>query len=352
MNGTSELRHYPWLNDFYWDNKTTIYDINDAFVLWNLGGIILISTLIPIGFFGNSLVFWIYSKKFRASSYRTYVLCLAAIDMLSTVICMPYLLIHIRYPAIFPSGEFCKIGALITVYVNFACGFTLIIIAIHRYRKVCRRQHKQITDKQAKVNCVIAQLVSLFFAFPAPIIYGDSTIQIGINNLNGTYCSTDDRVKGYNIHGPYYILLNIVVICSTIVLAVLYFFVIKEVRSKTIATTSESEEHHQKVVSKTTLTLFLVTCVYCVTYLPHCLLRAVEHSTVLQYNKLSFSEGFAFNTFIWTFFINNVTNPFVYAYADRRFRKQTQKILLRICCKGKEAEMELKTSSTYSKSSS
>lgn len=323
---------YPWLQQMEWSNATTIADINKKFITWHLGGITLISLLIPVGIVGNTAVIWIYLNKFNRSSYRTYVLCLAIIDITGCCLSMPYLLTHICFPVMFPSSAFCKAGAVVTVYVSFASGFTLIIIAAHRYRKICKNA-SQFPHNKVIFICLTSQGISLFFSWPAGVLYGDKTVDTGIYNISGTYCSADDNMKNLDLHGPYYIMMNAIIFVSTAILGVLYFHVIREIRCPKLNVNHDIDRERKKAAHKSTITMFLVTVVYCVTFLPHAVLRAVEHTYKSFYCDLSFSGGFTFNTFVWSFLINNVTNPFVYLYSDRKFKREFNTVCDTICCR-------------------
>lgn len=284
----------------------------------------------PLGLIGNILVISIHLRKYPKSSYRLYIVWLAITDFTNSCLCMPYLLTHICFPLAFPSEVLCKVGAFITQVASSFSGFILIVIGIHRYRQICRPTEWQISGSQATINCIIAQVLSILVSFPAGFLYGETTVII--RNITGKACSSDDDLVNYNLQGPYYIFVNVIVISNTIVLAILYFFVVKQIRMRQkVHSSSYNETRRSRTTYRTTLTLFTITVTYCFSFIPHTVIRAIEHNSGSLDCHLTYGGGIVVNMILWTFLINSVAYPFIYFYSDLKFRSEVTRLTLGLC---------------------
>ncbi|KAK3590704.1 hypothetical protein CHS0354_008043 [Potamilus streckersoni] len=80
-----------------------------------------------------------------------------------------------------------------------------------------------------------------------------------------------------------------------------------------------------------TFILFMVTLVYFISFLPHLALKLVAFMKKDFLLNLNFSEAIAYNTFVWSFFVNSVANSFIYGFYDKKFRGELKSIY----CKGR-----------------
>ncbi|KAL3858420.1 hypothetical protein ACJMK2_013011 [Sinanodonta woodiana] len=50
-------------------------------VLQNIGGIIFVSLMMSVGIGGNSVAIFVYLRKYKHSSYGTFIVALAIVDL-------------------------------------------------------------------------------------------------------------------------------------------------------------------------------------------------------------------------------------------------------------------------------
>ena len=112
--------------------------------------IILIIYLI-LGILGNSLVLFVYVRKFKTySEGRYFVPVLAATDMLSCVVSSCGHASETLLPIIYKIDIACKIERYLRMVTTAFAMFTLVLIVIDRYLKVCRPYGRQMTKPWKK----------------------------------------------------------------------------------------------------------------------------------------------------------------------------------------------------------
>ncbi|KAJ8320965.1 hypothetical protein KUTeg_002552 [Tegillarca granosa] len=264
------------------ETKTTLEDLNDLFTKRNLGGIMI------VGCIGNFLVIWIYSRKFKATNFRTYTLWLASMDVTNCCIGMPFLLLYHTHYLTFPS---------IAVYNGFYCEYFFLYSCRHRIRTgiyhVCRPCNIRISKIQRRLLIATAVFLSLGISWPALVLFGNHSV----------------KTLPYNI-------------------------IVDKIA-------------HTK---KTTLILLAVTAAYVLSALPHNIFLVILFKIPLFHCNMTFAEGLVFYIFVWSILINNSVNPFIYGFSDREFRKELKKTFK--VCFARVVDEEEKSSKEYAMSSS
>lgn len=199
------------------------YNDNEANIL--LPVIIFVSTLMAVGLFGNILVIYVYRFRFRKSSSRTFVLCLAFLDTAACVFGMPFHIADMLHPYMFNSSAACKSLSFIMSVVVLASNFVLVLIASDRYQKICKPFQRPISDFGTRKACVILIFLGAIFAIPHLILYGQRSVEIGINNITGTECFITDDYVNTLLPLIYNGILMLIFVSSTIVLSTLYSLV-------------------------------------------------------------------------------------------------------------------------------
>jgi hypothetical protein len=64
--------------------------------------------MMVIGVFGNLLVLYVYKFRFKRSTSRVFILSLAAFDLMTCLLGMPYHILDMVYPYMFVWDEICK----------------------------------------------------------------------------------------------------------------------------------------------------------------------------------------------------------------------------------------------------
>lgn len=328
---------FSWIKTKYGLNaNSTMSDVNLAFRDWNMGALVLISVIILPGILGNSLVMAIFYREFKKSAYRTFVLWLAVLDLAGCLLVMPYLLVNIVTPVSMDNEVVCKVGRFLSYVIMMTSHFILVVIAVDRYRKICKPHSFQIAQSQTSRCCLGMLIFSLILSIPAVILYGNSSLDIGIPGLKATRCFTADKYKDSPAHLIYYIVINVVGAMVTLLISALYFQVIRKIRKQfqenertlhpSVPKLQHSGSNWEKKINrklvKTTVTLLAVTVVFVLTVFPHTLLALVDYSVGSFFCRLSFAEGVAYNTAMHFFLLNSVLNSVIYGFTDKRFKRR------------------------------
>lgn len=313
-----------WLRTLDWPNTTTIEDINGKFRQRNIPGIYFISLQMLLGLVGNLLVIVLYCTRFKISNYRVFVLFLACLDLINCVLVMPFAILYLYFPINFPSNFICKAGHFIGFFGGVASPLMLVVIAIDRFRKVCRPLKKQITEKQAKMSCTIIVLITLSVTWFTPWFYGNTTVETNIHGIIGTRCFRAESQFFLSLSKWYYNVLMCMFLVVTVFLSVLYYFIMKRVHSHSKYFSSQRKDSvgscsKNVQTRKSTVTFMIITIVYVISTLTHDALAMILHLKSDLECDLTFTSGTIYYTFFWTVFLNNVSNPFIYGLSDDRF---------------------------------
>lgn len=258
-----------------------------------------------------------------------------------------------------------------------------------RYRKICVPHGKQITGQGATLLSLLVLAFSLLTAWPAPILFGITSVPTMEVNTNGSRCSTLNKENYAKYQGYYNAGLLLILMLEFVVLVVMYTLIwrviakrglsgkknktcraatsdvsevtseIHVITSKTMPTGSElisaktlveitdrvAVECDQKQAhicktkdkskdtlraNKTTLVFLLITLVFGLSYFPHLALKIIVYVDKDFVSRMSFPVSVFYNTIIWCFFINNVANCFIYGFFDVRFRREISMLYNRI----------------------
>ncbi|XP_046574616.1 cholecystokinin receptor type A-like [Haliotis rubra] len=164
----------------------TLDQFNDVYNQRYLPATVYISAMMVVGLVGNSVVFHVYLKKFKPSTTRCFILVVALLDILNALVCCPVQIFQMRNFVTFGSSGACRFMITSVTYFSTASGQVLILVAVDRYRKVCRPFQKQMTPYTAKLACGLLCLVLLVLMIPTPLIYGPKTVTR--YNVNITIC--------------------------------------------------------------------------------------------------------------------------------------------------------------------
>ena len=91
----------------------------------------------------------------------------------------------------------------------------------------------------------------------------------------------------------------------------------------------ERERTNKKIMYKFTLMFMLITVIFLICYIPTTTVIFLYALNAIKWDELSISERAAGRFVNTLYIINNVANPFVYAFLDTKFRNA----LKQMCCK-------------------
>ncbi|KAL3858396.1 hypothetical protein ACJMK2_012987 [Sinanodonta woodiana] len=363
------------------DLNTEIRIINDKMVLENLAAIVFISLLMIVGIPGNITALLVYFSKFKPSTYRTFVVCLAIVDLAACCISMPFIIVQSRYPILFPHDEVCKVFNLLSYIPCVSSVFILITIAVERYRKICVPHGTQMSDRMAKYICIIDILAACCLSSPAAVIYGKRSLKIEIDNINGSSCSVSDDMVNTKYPEYFNFANGFVLTASILALSIIYSLIGKKIvcmrktglgsnqlqscqnySASTLTTeidnihveVNKREEYldsgktefipveldaitkcnkkHSKTI-RTTRIIFMITAVFVFSFLPYLafsIIAALGFEEVLLQN-ISFAGTVTYKLFKHIFFISNATNPIIYGFCDKKFMDEICRLYKNIC---------------------
>ncbi|XP_070187823.1 uncharacterized protein [Littorina saxatilis] len=145
------------------------------------------------GIIGNVVVCIVYYKKIRYGSVRYYILVMGVVDLLTCVVVMPMeFVFQLRYDLDYSELE-CKAVMFVKAGVVGFSGYLLIVVAIDRYRKVCKPTKKQFNEKKAFGVCAFLTILT---SVPTMFFTGRNTVHFEGTNVTGLTCFVADDVVG------------------------------------------------------------------------------------------------------------------------------------------------------------
>lgn len=359
--------------------------------------IVLMVILMVMGILGNFLVCYYYGCKAKETSNTVFIVVVAIYDLVLCTLSIPIEIVDLRFFFTFTNRGACKVMRFVNYFGAIGSVYTLIVIAVDRYRKVCKPFKNQIGPKGAKIASATSVLVAMLFSWPAIIFFDAVHVDIPTEDglqLNGSDCTTirdsSYRIYLWVFHGIYLVCFLV----STAVLSVLYGLVgsalyrhrkkreryrsrlntlnsnrqgtqLAELKGETYRKVtdehtetktdtqepptrqrSDSQAHIDLKTVKYTMMMLVITIVFVVSFLPY-LILSIWRVFIDQYEAESLSDtGLVFFQIgLRSYFINSVANPFTYGFFNPKFRLFFKKTIFPCCIKDKE-DRSLSTSST------
>ncbi|XP_048752306.2 orexin receptor type 2-like [Ostrea edulis] len=359
-----------------------LHKLNDEMALRYLPVIVYMLILMLVGIFGNILVCCVYCSKPKKTSSHYFILNLAVLDLLTCVIGMPTEVTDLRYPYMFYAPAACKLLRFVESVSIIGSSITLIAVAFDRYYRICKLG-RQISVKKSQIICVIAVIIGILSSWPACLLFGEKTIDLGIPGVKGVDCSTDDSVRHTIYPTLYYGFLFLLFILCLVFFTVIYAKIgaviwrrkktrigepissspnghalkdsntpSDQISSDPISTemSSDHEAYNEKRassdskqafgkrlsrnnvrVTRTTVVLFAVTVAYVISFLPFLIVMVVRSVVKNFEENLNTEEEVVYKFCSKSYFINNAINPVIYSFLNINFRKDI-KVIFKKCC--------------------
>ncbi|KAL3891732.1 hypothetical protein ACJMK2_003981 [Sinanodonta woodiana] len=397
----------------------SLEEINDKVAHIYLAPIIFVGILMVIGVVGNGLVLYIYSLKFKSSSHRVFIIVLSFVDLVTCSIGMPFVIVDFRYSLIFYFVSICKTLRFVNYFMSLSSAFILIAIAVDRYRKICLPWRKQMSLYLVRISCCISLVLGFAVSWPAPVLFGYNTVQIGYGNLTGASCQTDDKYKNKPYQAYFNITLLFILFGVFLSLTTLYSLIGRQIyyqgrnargrmkrnssqaalnlqqiqtagnennsiekdrkdssinkqycteketgltitiNSTSLSRTNDSStsntgckkkrirhrttrqysrnidslekcaQRKYRRLFRTTFMMFVISVVFFISYFPHIFLHVATFVNQDFVLSMSNAEYATYVVFLYSFFINNVANPFIYGMFDSKFRKEIMYLWMR-----------------------
>lgn len=182
------------------ENINRLLKIENTFEAEALTPITIYLILLMItGVVGNTIVLYIYKFMFKRSTSRIFILSLATFDLITCLLGMPYHILDMIYPYLFVWDTVCRVLSFALTFTILASIFILDLIAIDRYRKICRPFEKQLSGMGSKIMSWVTVLIAIISAIPMLLIYGAADVPTARNpNITGKECYvSDDYIESY-----------------------------------------------------------------------------------------------------------------------------------------------------------
>ena len=369
----------------------TISEWNDEIAKSLIPNIFVLSLYIVAGICGNVVVLMVYAIQMKEiSDERFFIPILAVFDLTATLYLGTFSIYNCLNQIVFSSDTLCKTLSFFFGLTTFIPIFLLLIIAVQRYRKVCVPRKVSMSLLLKRVLVLLAIFISLLIISPIPFVYEVKPVYNTIYGIVGRKCakSKTSNSLARNIYGIVVGMFALVVITTLIVLYFRIAYTIfhnlntskkqknkneKDLNSerenkscetsislhdgeiKTFATVpvfhptcdehthatissattskkcgSKRRKNNRRLTFKLTTMFMVITLVFLFSYTPKVVLLIIEGVSEDFWDNLSSSQRsgvmFAHDMYI----INNIVNPFIYAFMDTKFRSEMMHFLSRV----------------------
>uniref|UniRef100_A0A8B9PVC1 Neuropeptide FF receptor 1 n=1 Tax=Apteryx owenii TaxID=8824 RepID=A0A8B9PVC1_APTOW len=284
---------------------------------------------------GNILVCFIVVKNRQMRTVTNmFILNLAISDLLVGIFCMPTTLVDNLITGWPFDNIMCKMSGLVQGMSVSASVFTLVAIAVERFRCIVHPFRQKLTLRKALVTIVVIWVLALIIMCPSAI------------TLTVTREEHHFMVDTYNNSYPLYSCweawpdtgmrkIYTTVLFSHIYLAPLALIVVmyariafKLFKSAAPARSSQAEEPEGRRVSKRKVKvinmLIIVALFFTLSWLPLWTLMLLTDYGHLSERQLHLITVYIFPFAHWLAFFNSSVNPIIYGYFNENFRRGFQ----------------------------
>ncbi|KAK3101489.1 hypothetical protein FSP39_003982 [Pinctada imbricata] len=189
---------------------------------------IILVILLIVGVVGNAIVVLVYKFKMTGKiEDRFFIPILAAVDLVSCVLLIALSLTRTVSPVMFFDDGSCKALNYLAHASSLISLFLLVIIAIHRYQKICRPLGYQMKDTGKRVATGISCCAAIVLFSPLVSLYEVNGVTQTFNgqNVTGFVCSTKpslvNRPQFIKIYQGFTLVVYILTILTIMVLYIL-----------------------------------------------------------------------------------------------------------------------------------
>ncbi|XP_052059658.1 cholecystokinin receptor-like [Mytilus californianus] len=367
--------------------EITVSQWNDMITKSLIPNIVILSIYIVLGTCGNILVLSVYTFQMKGlSDERYFIPILSVFDMVVTIYCGLFLIIQCFHQVTFSNNILCKTAQFFAGLTTFIPILLLLIIAVQRYLKVCM-PHKPVMSLRVKrIALILTIVISLICAFPLPFVYGSVPFHSVNYGINGTNCGK--LKEGHQLaRAVYAIVIGFLAVATVTTLIVLYSRIgctvfrqfklnksnsnrvevgksetktddeeVSEVgqnggiqtsitsdgdsnisntniaknHQTTLSGSKRRQKSNRRITHKLTIMFFVITLVFVLSYLPKVVLLIIEGLYEDFWEQLSDTRRSGVLFIYEMFIINNIVNPFIYAFMDIKFRKEATVFLNRV----------------------
>lgn len=358
---------------------------------------IILSLYMVAGVLGNSIVIFIYSFKMKGNKEERYFIpFLAMVDLWASLINASFAIAQNMMQATFDNDHLCKTWWFFSAFSTLTSALFLLIIAVHRYLKVCKPLGRQMTRTWKRFAMCMVLTIAFTLSVSLTNFYGSDPFLNEKLSIYGHRCSrleSANKTESLVFGGVLLLILltniiSLVWLYSKIGLTIRKHFkytkIIVHLRTAksseggafnsftgrdtpsndtenktgdTGSTTvpqptcpntevvtptdnngenfrpkvsSTKTRNQKRVIYKFTLMFMLITVIFLICFIPKAIVMLMEARDLSFWEKFSNTERSVLLFVYRIYILNNIINPFIYAFLDRRFSKQIK--MLHTCC--------------------
>lgn len=286
-----------------------------------IGPILYLVVLMAVGIPGNLTVLVIYRRKYSKSVYRTLIWNLALTDLLFCTLTIPFNIGRLIRYYTFNELWVCKLFTTLILFFIIYSSNLIVILAVHRYRKVLMRLKNQINPRNVRYWIFGGFLLAVFLDIPQGCLQSLDPVKLA-GNITGHVCAVSFHASIYTeIYNGF---LTFFFTFYSLVLLIMYvligrrMYLQRKIKEDTNQTLSPSDEISRKI-TKIAIT---ISAVFALSYIPLFLIKTL--SIVIKQEELTSTEFGMIKILERAYVINHIANPFIYAFYDTRFRKEVR----------------------------
>ena len=206
----------PVVYNFIPPQHGVIYRSSDVFLIIPLTVLSITGTVL------NLHALLVYPLRFSVSNHQILITILSSLNMIGCCVCLP-----LEIALAFSHNEVCKPTRFLSHVIGFASGFMLAVIAVDRYRKICRPYRSQLNKRHIRLLSGIVILISFLLGIPAGIFYIPVESRSEENPLIWFLdCKRDSKFKYITVYFGFTFVLSVSVF---IVCIITYSLIIKAI---------------------------------------------------------------------------------------------------------------------------
>ncbi|XP_059827151.1 neuropeptide FF receptor 2a [Hypanus sabinus] len=359
QNGTAEKENHSFLINgstsyFYLQNNVTYLPFYQHTT--SVATIFIISYLLIflLCMLGNSLVcFIVVRNRHMWTVTNLFILNLAISDLLVGIFCMPTTLVDNILTG-WPFGNFvCKMSGLVQGISVSASVFTLVAIAVDRFRCI-------VYPFKQKLNMTVATIIIAVIWLLAISIMCPSAVMLKVTKLPDNVRIVHSSKTTYACYQCYEAWpsqkmrkIYTTILFSNIYLAPLSLLVIMYARMgmtlyKMSAPVGEAvQQENRNAVSqkkrRVIKMLGIVALMFTLSWLPLWAVTMLTDYTNLSYNKFRIINFYIYPFAHWLAFCNSSVNPIIYGYFNKNFRRSFQAAFQFQMCSSKVKQRDINT---------
>ncbi|XP_071140152.1 orexin receptor type 2-like [Mytilus edulis] len=330
-----------------------------------------------IGLFGNGFTLLIYCVKMKMSDERYFIPVLATVDLFAATICPILGVMESRMIVTFNNASVCKIFWAAASFLTLMSVFVLAVIAIQRYLKVCGSVGSTMNIFWRRISLMICIVLSAAFAAPMIILHSAVEITNVEKNLTGFQCARTNE-EDETVVIIYGVILVLTILIIMTLLVVIYSKIAlklyrhyksiekhgnsmwirqsddHEMHTSDTLVTGSSDEHGSSkdyglqekefkpqkipktkvdkdskktnITHKLTTMFMVITMFFILCYVPKVILLVMEGLYDGFWENMSDNLRHVLTLVNEIYIINNIINPFIYAFMDSRFQNESKNL--------------------------